>query len=483
MNNKNYTEIKANKITLINDNGTENNIIDIIENTPISPSTDLIVNTLTASNIYNKTYIDSIITPSGGGNISIDYGNQYSINSSNDGTNYKLNFNFMDDIGPSPTDSLINLININRNINTGQNSLNIDGTNIINEINLKRNISDSYNVATTDFLIAGKQNLLNGLYNNITCLSIMTPTIKTNNLNISNNSSIYQNSTSLNINHLNTVNLNLNNTIKIQSDTSGITLNDPTTINGALSVFGNVLASNLYSTTQIDSMYALKQDKLNNLTNNITSNSLFTNNITGTSGTITTLNSTTATIGNMFTKTQSNNNFSPILNSSILNNITSLSIFSPSVMGSNITVSSILKVATLDVSTNVLSLPNYYTSPQIDNLLSITQPYLNIRCISDLSTGTAPRSSVITSFGVCPIGNITLTRSGTTFIYTFTLTTAHPAGANYNITASHYTTASSTAGFFYPLTVVVSSSTAFSVWCRDTANNKYDASFSLISQP
>jgi hypothetical protein len=283
MNNKNYTEIKANKITLINNNGTENDIIDVIENTSISPSTDLIVNTLTASNIYNKTYIDSIITPSGGGNISIDYGNQYSINSSNDGTNYKLNFNFMDDIGPSPTDSLINLININRNINTGQNSLNIDGTNIINEINLKRNISDSYNIETTDFLISGKQNLLNGLYNNITCLSIMTPTINTNNLNISNNSSIFQNSTSLNINHLNTVNLNLNNTIQIQADTSGITLNNMTTINGALSVFGNVLASNLYSTTQIDGMYALKQNLLSSsITNNITCLSIMTPTLTAT---------------------------------------------------------------------------------------------------------------------------------------------------------------------------------------------------------
>ena len=102
-------------------------------------------------------------------------------------------------------------------------------------------------------------------------------------------------------------------------------------------------------------------------------------------------------------------------------------------------------------------------------------PYVAFRLASNLVSTTVNPGQVAS-------GSITLQAGRTTnSVYTFTLATAHPSGANYMVIATPNTALVSTA--FYVCTTKVESSTSFSVWCRTSSNAIVDGDFFVHTVP
>ena len=79
------------------------------------------------------------------------------------------------------------------------------------------------------------------------------------------------------------------------------------------------------------------------------------------------------------------------------------------------------------------------------------------------------------------LGYVTPTVAKTTGQYNFTLPSAHPSGANYEVFVQQRTAAATTAIALYG--VIVESSTLFRVWSKTTANAPVDFEFYVYAVP
>ena len=126
------------------------------------------------------------------------------------------------------------------------------------------------------------------------------------------------------------------------------------------------------------------------------------------------------------------------------------------------------------------TLGNYYNKTESDNL---RKPYFSIRLITDLTTGTFPRTPTsITSYGQVSY-IFTRGTAGNSGMYTFTFSAAHPYGSSFVANAIFYTSTSGTALPIGIFTIEIASSTVINLWIRNTSNNFNDGSFYLYTVP
>ena len=94
--------------------------------------------------------------------------------------------------------------------------------------------------------------------------------------------------------------------------------------------------------------------------------------------------------------------------------------------------------------------------------------------------GVYVSSAGVVSTSIKP-GFVTPTVANTTGQYIFTLPTAHPAGANYEVFLQQRTALATSAIAVYGVTV--NSSTSFTVWSKTTANVLVDSEFYVHTEP
>ena len=87
-------------------------------------------------------------------------------------------------------------------------------------------------------------------------------------------------------------------------------------------------------------------------------------------------------------------------------------------------------------------------------------------------------NAIPTNVGQSATGSITISARSANTAYVFTLATAHPLGTGYMVMVTP-----SSASAFIACQAVVTSSTSFSVYCRNTAGTLIDANFYVTTVP
>jgi hypothetical protein len=122
------------------------------------------------------------------------------------------------------------------------------------------------------------------------------------------------------------------------------------------------------------------------------------------------------------------------------------------------------------------------------------KPYASLRVSTGTAGATASTASVIGTPGPVTLAqygfltNVSVARGATAgasnyFIYTFTMPTAHPQGANYIVNGAFVTGSTSSASPNAFLTFNVTSSTSFTVWVRSSTNILLDGNFFVYTVP
>ena len=125
------------------------------------------------------------------------------------------------------------------------------------------------------------------------------------------------------------------------------------------------------------------------------------------------------------------------------------------------------------------------------------KPYVSLRVSTSTATPAAPSTGTIAGTIGTP-GTVSLAQYGfltnvsvargtaganNSFLYTFTLPTAHPLGTNYIVHGGFQTGGTSAPSPNAFLTFSVSSSTSFTVWVRGPTNILLDGTFYVYTVP
>ena len=125
------------------------------------------------------------------------------------------------------------------------------------------------------------------------------------------------------------------------------------------------------------------------------------------------------------------------------------------------------------------------------------RPYASLRVLTGTTVGTTPSTGTAVGTIGTP-GPVSLTQCGfltnvsvargtvggtNTFLYTFTMPTAHPLGANYIVNGGFQTGGTSAPSPNAFLTFNVSNSTIFTVWVRSSTNILMDGNFYVYTVP